>query len=113
MSSFIRPGDLQDRLSIQASTSSPQAGGGKIKAWADIASPIWAKVEPLNGGEAFSQGIARNTQFYRITIRWRGDVTPANRLMWNGMALNIRTCADPDRSRTALLITAESGVGEP
>ena len=106
-------GDMRDRITIQAATTTPQAGGGKVKVWVDIGTPVWASIVPINGGEAFSQGIARNTQFYRITIRFRSDVTPANRIMWNGTALNIRTCADPDRRREALLITAESGAGEP
>ena len=110
---IIRSGELRDRITIQGASSAPQPGGGKVKTWTDVGLPIWAKIEPLSGGEAFAQGIARNTQFYRVTIRYRSDVTPANRIMWGGVALNIRTAGDPDPRGEALVMTAESGAGEP
>lgn len=108
----IRAGDLREDVTIQAVTLSSDGAGGSTKAWNDTGRPASAKIEPLNGGEAFRQGMLNATQLYRVTIRWRGDISPANRLMWNGQALNIRTCADPDGRRAALVMTVESGAPE-
>lgn len=63
----------------------------------------------MRGGEALSQSILRTTQFYRVTIRRRAGVTTAHRLLWNGIALDIRT-APPSTDRTTLVMTCESGV---
>jgi SPP1 family predicted phage head-tail adaptor len=108
----LSAGTLNQRMDIQSFTGASDGGGGTVKAWEKTAT-ISAKVEPLNGGEAFRQGVANATQLYRVTIRFRTDINPANRLMWNGTALNIRTCADPDGRREALVMTVESGAAEP
>lgn len=107
----LNPGRLNQQVTIQVPTETRQAGGGKQRTWDDV-DTVWAEVLPANGGEAFAQGVARNTMFFRITIRFRTDVTPRHRLLWNGQYLNIRTCADPDQRRESLLISAESGVPE-
>ena len=109
----IRPGDLRERIDIQSVAEATVAGGGKSKAWTTFAPGIWASITPLNGGEAFAQGVARSTQFYKVVIRWRGDITPRNRIIWNGQPLNIRTAADPDMRRSSLELRVESGAAEP
>ncbi|WP_174286636.1 phage head closure protein [Sphingomonas bacterium] len=108
----LRPGDLRQRVTIQEVSETLNAGGGKTKAWNDVAT-VWAQVTPSSGGEAFAQGVARNTQFYKVLIRYRAGVTPRNRMVWNGQPLNIRTCSDPDGTREALQMMAESGSPEP
>ena len=109
---IIRPGELRERLTLQEFVLTPDGAGGSTKSWNDVPGTIWAKIEPLNGGEAFRQGMLNATQLYRVTIRWRGTISPTNRLVWNGQALNIRTCADPDNRRAALVMTVESGAPE-
>lgn len=111
--SALRPGDLREKVDVQTSSGTRQPGGGTAKAWATVLTGILAKIEPLSGGEAFRQGMANNTQLYRVTIRWRAGVTPANRLIWRGTPLNIRTCGNPDLRREALVMMVESGVAEP
>ena len=108
----LRAGDLRQRVDIQEVTETSVPGGGKSKVWNTVAT-TWAQVLPLTGGEAFAQGIARSTQFYKVVIRYRPGVTPRNRLVWNGIPLNIRTVADPDGTREALEMKAESGAAEP
>ena len=106
-------GDLREVIDIQSVTEGVVPGGGTSKVWATVFEGVRAKIEPISGGEAFAQGIARNTQFYQVTIRWRMGVSPRNRIVWNGMFLNIRTCGDPDMTREALELRVESGAAEP
>lgn len=109
----MRGGRMRERVDIQVIALTPDGAGGNTKGWSAIAQDVACEVLPLNGGEAFSQGVARNTQFYRVTMRYREDVTPRHRLWWRGKALNIRTCADPDNKRASLVLTVESGAPEP
>ena len=108
----LSAGRLRHRVTIQQSTTTSDGAGGSPKTWGDVVT-VWAEVLPVNGGETFRHGIQNATQFYRVTIRMRTGITPANRLVWNGTPLNIRTCADPDGTREALLLTVESGAAEP
>ena len=108
----LRPGDLREKIDIQEVTEARAPGGGTSKSWNTVTT-VWAQVVPLTGGEAFAQGIARSTQFYRIVIRHLAGITPRNRVVWNGQPLNIRTVADPDGNREALELKAESGAAEP
>ncbi|MEG3144221.1 phage head closure protein [Sphingomonas sp. RT2P30] len=104
---------MRQRVDIQAASQVSDGAGGELKSWANIASSVAAEIIPLTGGEAFRHGVANNTQFYRVTMHHRDGVTPANRLVWNGTLLNIRTCGDPENRRRNLVMTAESGAGEP
>ena len=108
---FLSAGRLRNRITIQAPTHTPDGIGGQLTTWDDLTT-VWAEVLPANGGESFRLGIERKSQFYRVTIRYRSDITAAHRLVWNDVAMNIRTCADPDGRREALLISAETGVAD-
>ncbi len=105
----LSAGRLRQRVTIQSPVGTPDGGGGNVRTWSSVTT-VGAEVLPVNGGEAFRAGIANATQFYRVTIRFREDVTPIHRLLWKGTPLNIRTIGDPTNRREELLITAESGV---
>lgn len=110
----LRAGKLREKIDIQAVIQLADGAGGTTKTWASFALAVPAHFEPVTGGETFALGVARSTQFYKVTIRWRGDVTPRNRIWWQGRALNIRTAADPDDGRREkLVMMAESGAPEP
>ena len=109
----LAAGRLRESITIESAAGRVRVGPGHASNWAPIAT-VRAEVLPVNGGEAFSQGLERGTQFYRVTIRHRDDVTPQHRLIWHrrggDVLLNVRTCDDPDNRRQALLMSAESGV---
>lgn len=105
---------LRERVTIQEpNTVDNGRGGRKVPegqpAWRDVADEVPAEIIPLRGGEALNLGIQRSTQLYRVTVRKRDGLTTANRLLWNGVALDIRT-APPSMDRTTLVMTCESGV---
>lgn len=102
-------GELRDSVTIQAPVFTPDGGGGRKASWNDVAT-VRAEVVPISGGETFVHSLTQRTQFYRIRIRYRAGITPANRLLLNGAPLNIRSAEDPNRDREQLMIMAESGV---
>jgi head-tail adaptor len=106
---------LREVVSIQEKNSTVSNGQGGRRPpdgepkWKDVASGVRAEIIPLRGGEALTLGVHRSTQLYRVTIRKRPGVTTANRLLWGGIALDIRT-APPSTDRATLVMTCESGV---
>ena len=99
---------LKQQIRIDTPVKADNGRGGRSATWSELAT-VWAEVIPLRGGEALQQGIERGTQFWRVTIRTRGGVGLEQRLIWNGLTMNIRTVA-PNLTRDGLVMTAESGA---
>jgi head-tail adaptor len=105
---------LRERVTIQEQNRVDNGKGGRKvpdgqPAWRDVATAVPAEIIPLRGGEALSVAVQRATQFYRVTIRKRLGVTTAHRLLWNGIALDIRT-APPSTDRATQIMTCETGA---
>lgn len=112
MATDLRIAALNCRIHIEQPVRVPDGRGGQVKSWEPAASDPnpWAQMIPLRGDEALNQALVEARQLWKVTTRWRDDVTPDNRLVWDGRVLNIRTAEDPDRRRKWLVMTAESGV---
>ncbi len=105
---------LRERISIEVENLVDNQRGGRRRVpgedgWREIASCVAAEIIPLRGDEALNLSVQRSTQLYRVTIRDRVDITTKHRLIWQGMALNIRT-APPSTDRTYRVMTCEAGV---
>jgi head-tail adaptor len=105
---------LRERVDIEEKDLVPNGAGGRRAPngrdrWRPLASGVPAEIVALRGGEALNASIERSTQFYRVTIRNRTDLTPEHRLVWNGVVLNIRT-APPSTDRNTIVMTCESGA---
>ena len=105
---------LKHKVTIQEPNVVDNGKGGRKPpageaAWRDVAVNVPAEVYPLRGGEALSLGVERATQIYRVTIRKRQELTPKHRLVWQGIALNIKT-APPCTDGQSNVMTCESGA---
>lgn len=101
---------LRGKVTIQSATRSPDGKGGQVKSWLNMAVDLPAEVIALRGQEAVAHNLLSSNQLWKVTIRYRGDVTTDHRLLIAGAPMNIRSCADPDGRRCELVMTAESGV---
>lgn len=101
--------DLRDRVTIEMATRVGDGVGGAASSWIELAT-VWASVTPLTGREVATGERVEAHQGYRITIRYRNDVTTAMRVIWAGRTLNIRSLADPDGRMRWLELTVEEGV---
>lgn len=108
-------GKLREQVTLQQKNLVDNGRGGRSRPagepeWIDAARPsMRAEIIPLRGDEALQNAVLRSVQTYRVTVRWRADVTTSQRLLWGTTALDIKSAArSPDRRD--LVMTCESGV---
>lgn len=99
---------LRHRLTIQESIRTPDGGGGFATVWQDIAAEpvVFAHIVQTSGDESLQQQQSTATAGYRITMRYRADITPAHRLTDGAAVFNVTSLRDPDGMRAWLEITA-------
>lgn len=102
----LNPGRLRHRVTIQALTRTPDTGGGYTETWSDTAT-VWAAVEPLAGTERLRAMQVSPTLSHRIRMRYRADVSSAQRLVYNGRAFDITSVVDVDERHRELQLLAE------
>jgi SPP1 family predicted phage head-tail adaptor len=89
----MRAGTMRDRVTIQRQSTSSTPQWGKSTNWTDVAT-VWASVVPTNAVESFQQkGTASGTN-YTVKLRYRADLTSADRLMYRGKVLDLVSVVD-------------------
>lgn len=85
----MQAGDLTDRVQIQKRSTVADGQGGRSTTWvdlvtgsADVATKLWAKVEPLRVGERLQAAAIAAGLTYRVVVRYRADVTEKMRIQW-------------------------------
>ncbi|MBY0408240.1 MAG: phage head closure protein [Rickettsiales bacterium] len=110
---------LRHRVSLQQEVSVADGGGGFTQAWQEVAM-LWAEIEPITGADsrlsvASGKEVLMADQMqsqvsHKVTLRWRNDVAPAMRLVFEGRAFNIRYVAAVDGGKELLQLLAQEGV---
>ena len=105
-------GQLDQRITFQASTGVSDGAGGITTGWSDFAATptVWAAVKAKSGGEAFADDRTNATATYSFTIRNRSDIDERHRIVWGGEAYNIRNVLRIGGRELFLVIEAERGV---
>ena len=96
------------RVTIQAVTLIFDGMGGWEETWADLAT-VWARVEALKGEEYFAAAQMQNSVSHRVTMRYRADLTPTHRLIFEGRTLDIEAVL-PDERKSRLVIMCTEQV---
>jgi SPP1 family predicted phage head-tail adaptor len=107
----LDPGQLRQQVYVQAGTTSRGAGGKVTTAWADESGPHWARVTPLEGGEAMRGMQMEATVTHRVEMRYRANVTAAKRLRYGSRYLTIQRVIDREEMHQELEILAEEVAG--
>jgi SPP1 family predicted phage head-tail adaptor len=101
-------GPYRHRVIIQSFTAVSDGMGGWEETWADLAT-VWARVEALKGEEYFAAAQMQNSVSHRVTMRYRADLTPSHRLIFEGRTLNIEAVL-PDERKSRLVIMCTEQV---
>ena len=98
----MRAGELTERITLQQNVPTRDEFGAEVPHWSDVAT-VWAKVIAMSGNEGIAQAAAVVTVAYQITLRYRGDVTSALRVLYEGLTLEIQAVLSSDQTGAMLL----------
>lgn len=97
-------GARRRRLVLERPVDEPDGFGGRLRRF--VAGPVlWGAVAPAGGSAGGG--------LYRIRLRYRAGIVPAMRFADGPRRFAIRTAADPDGARRALVCEVEEVIEEP
>lgn len=102
----MRAGRLNQSIQIERYTNTRDDFGQQARTWATL-NTVRAEVKVMTESENESGGRVDGRTRYKITIRYT-DVNKKDRIIWNGLTLEIISVVDPSHRRTELIIMAES-----
>lgn len=109
----MQAGKLRHRITLQKPVKTQSGStGAVINIWEDAA-VLWADVVDLSAREFVATQAAQSEVTTRITIRYRDDVTPKNRLVFRGQIYNIHGALTDDKSGLEYLtLPCSKGVND-
>ena len=75
----MRAGGLRSRITIRVFTTHREPSGQVVEAWED-GETIWGEVKGISGRELMASGAEVADATIRVWVRFRHDITAANRL---------------------------------
>jgi len=100
----MNAGKLKDRITVQARGQTQDAYGEPLESWTDVLS-AWGLVEELRGREYFSDARVAADVDTRVTMRYRSEIAPAQRIVVSdGRVLDIKApIADAKKTKLEIL----------
>lgn len=105
----LRAGRLRQRVTLMRKTRARNADGGSATSWAPVGGPIAAEVLGTGGSEPMIGEALQGVSYFRITTRYRPDITPSDQLAYGALTLNVRSAEDPFGRGEQTLIIADTG----
>lgn len=102
----MQSGRLDRRITIQTLTVTRDSYGGKVEAWADLAT-VWAAAVPWRGSEAVAADQVVALAEFRFQLRYRDDFDAKARIQFDGVAYDIIRIDEIGR-RAGLFVWAKS-----
>ena len=102
-------GDLDNRITLETPVRTADSYGGATLTWSEIAS-VWARIEALSSRETTPREMRTHEIRYRITIRYRDDVTTDMRILHGAKQLLITGLRDPDEGHRWLVLDCVEGA---
>lgn len=101
----MQSGRLRERVAIQAATVTQNTYGEEIESWATSAT-VWAQVLPGSVSERFQAAAGQRASeiTHTVRMRFRSDITPKKRLLWETRTLEILGQMDPTGKRDTLVV---------
>nr|BDD44157.1 hypothetical protein 24 [bacterium] len=106
-----RPGELNERVTIQRQQTTSDGAGGHILSWADVKT-VWARVRPKSGAENDDFNRVNATALAVFIVRYRSDLKASDRFVWRGVPYNIRFIPPVTPRALYLAVEAEAGVAQ-
>lgn len=102
-------GQLRDRLTLQSVVTTQDAYGAYTETWEDVAK-VWGRNVVRWGKESEYAHQTEAVQRYEFEIRYRDDITPKDRIVWNDRIFDILAVRNVDGRRQYLQLITEERV---
>lgn len=101
-----------DRLvTLQRRTAGTGPRGQAPETWVDVATGVWAGVEPIRGREFFAAGQQQLPVDARVIMRWRNDVEAGMRVVDGADVWEVATTPiNPDSANVTIELMCVAGV---
>lgn len=101
----MRAGTLRHRVTVQTQFRASDSQGGSTFIWSAIADNVFASIQPDEDGTEPTQGQKVASQIgHKVRIRYRSGITPAQRLVFSGRVLWIKSVQSVDERRRELVL---------
>lgn len=102
-------GKLREPITIQRKQPTPDGLGGQTLQWVSLFTTR-ADVRPVSGREAVQAMQLQASITHRIYIRYRADLTAADRILLRGQPLQIRAIINIEMRNRWLELACDQGV---
>lgn len=90
----MRAGRLDKRVQLQQPTTATNGVADAVQTFVTYAS-VWASVEDTRGREFMNNQQVQNQVSTRIRLRYRDDVKPDHRVLYDGVVYDIQSVVNP------------------
>jgi SPP1 family predicted phage head-tail adaptor len=105
----MRSGSLDRRVELQhRNLAARNTQGEQVESFTTFAT-VWAKKTDLRGREYFAAQEMQAEASAKFEMRWRDDLLATDRILFNGVAYNVRNIAELGR-REGLEVTVSAAV---
>jgi len=114
VSKFNR-GKLRHRVALETFQSGQDPDTGVLTdGWLQLATGVWAAIEPLSGREFVAAQAQQGTITTRITIAQRDDLNPKMRVRHGDVVYDVHAVLpDPDSGREWVTLMCSSDASTP
>lgn len=102
-------GDLNQRVTLQYSTSVSDGMGGSTKTWHDAAT-VWAAIWPISAKETVAAMAETMTITHRVRLRYRSVLRSDWRIKYGNQYFNIVSIIDPNMDHRYLDIMCKEAA---
>lgn len=106
MATCVCAGDLRERIVIEQVATTRDAVGGQVETWSNLAT-LWARVQPTSASERFYRQATNAAAGWKISIRYRTDITTKMRIVWGSRRFEIRGVQNIDEQKRFLELAAD------
>lgn len=90
-------GSLRERVVLRKPQPTLDLVGDQVEGWVDVAT-VWARVQAMSGQRDVEQVMRdENVMRWRVTIRYRGDVSPGWLALWRSRRLRVDAALPSER----------------
>jgi len=92
----MQAGTMDRRIVLQTATETRDDYGEPVPSWSTLAT-VWARYRALSGRERFVDDQIQATLEAEFVVRYRGDVTPKQRISWDSETWQIEAVLEEGR----------------